>query len=140
MESSSEENLAELLTLRKEVDIDGNIRYYNKDNQLHRIHGPAVIDTDGSKLWYINDENHREDGPAGEYSNGDKEWRLNDLLHREDGPAIEWANGDKEWWLNGERHREDGPAIIYDNSNSWYKYGKHIRSESSGTADTTSAN
>ena len=48
----------------------------------------VIVDVDGTKSWYLNDE-----------------------LHREDGPAIECANGYKEWFLNGVRHRAEGPAM-----------------------------
>jgi len=36
-------------------------------------------------------------------SMGTRRWFLNGELHRVDGPAIEFANGSKEWWINGER-------------------------------------
>ncbi len=62
--------------------------YYDKDNQLHRTNGPAVIWADGTKYWYHNG-----------------------LRHRTDGPAVEWAGGRKEWWQNGLRHRTDGPLL-----------------------------
>jgi hypothetical protein len=47
---------------------------------------------------------HRIDGPAIEYSSGTKFWYLNHQLHRIDGPAIEYADGDKEYWLNGQEY------------------------------------
>lgn len=87
------------------------------NGKLHREDGPAVEDTDGTKLWYINGERHREDGPACEYTNGDKFWWINGKLHREDGPAFEDANGRKFWYLNGielteENHRtQTQPAV-----------------------------
>jgi len=36
-----------------------------------------VLDS-GSKFWHLNNELHREDGPAVEYADGSKEWWLND--------------------------------------------------------------
>lgn len=53
-ENFFQSKLAELLTLRKDVNPAGTIRYYNKDNQLHRIHGPAVIYTDGTVFYFEN--------------------------------------------------------------------------------------
>lgn len=53
-ESVSAENLIELLTLRKRVDIFDRVCYYNKDNRLHRIHGPAVIYPSGKQEWWQN--------------------------------------------------------------------------------------
>ncbi len=37
-----------------------------------------VLDTDGTKSWYMNGN-----------------------LHREDGPAVEWGDGDKWWYIDG---------------------------------------
>lgn len=74
MEDTSEAILVELLTLRKEISSEGTIRYYNENNKLHRIHGPAVIFVDGIQCWYKNGLKHRPDGPAIEYSDGGAEW------------------------------------------------------------------
>lgn len=132
MEYSLNDNLAELLTLRKTISNLGTIRYYNRDNQMHRIHGPAVIWPDGVEEWWINGELHREDGPAHTNTNGTMVWYHYGLKHRIDGPAFIWDDGDTEWWLNGERHREDGPAVERtDGSKEWYRNGKFIRSEPS---------
>lgn len=71
-------NLIELLCLRKVVDDKGNIFYLNQDGKMHRLYGPAVIQTDGTN-----------------------QWRINGRLHRTDGPAIEYWYGLNEWWENG---------------------------------------
>ena len=42
----------------------GQTEYKNKQGELHREDGPAVIYADGKKVWYINGKLHREDGPA----------------------------------------------------------------------------
>ena len=60
------------------IDILGNHRYINEQGQIHREDGPAVIYTDGTKFWYINNKLHREDGPAYEGPDGSKEWYIND--------------------------------------------------------------
>jgi hypothetical protein len=62
--------------------------------------------------WYNEGILHRIGGPAITWSDGTKEWYCEGALHREDGSAIEHANGDKEWFSYGVRHREDGPAIV----------------------------
>jgi len=82
----------------------------------------VTVDNYGTKRWYNeNDEYHRLDGPAIERANGSKEWRLNGKLHRLDGPAVEYADGRKEWWVNGEYHRLDGPAVERpDGDKEWY--------------------
>lgn len=84
MENSSEARLAELLTLRKVVDSSGNILYFNNDNQLHRVHGPAVINCVGTEYWCC-------------YG----------IKHRIGGPAVMWRNGNKEWWENGRYIRRE---------------------------------
>jgi hypothetical protein len=88
-------------TYKVTVDEIGTIRWYNKDNQLHREDGLAIEYADGGKYWYLNGKSHREDGPAVERANGEKHWYINGNLHREDGPAIEFADGDKYWFING---------------------------------------
>jgi len=50
----------------------------NKKGKLHRIWGPAFIN-----------------------SHGRKEWMRNDRPHRWIGPAVVTADGLKEWWVNG---------------------------------------
>jgi hypothetical protein len=63
-----------------------------------------VVDLNGTKLWKNkNNQIHRIDGPAIEHSCGAKEWWQNDLLHRIDGPAIEYNDGKKYWYKNGIR-------------------------------------
>ena len=63
-----------------EINDKGNIRYYNKKGERHRLDGPAV-----------------------EYPNGEKEWWVNGKKHRLDGPAAEYANGNRQWWVDGEQ-------------------------------------
>ena len=36
-----------------EIDNDGNKRYW-KNNMRHRLDGPAVERSDGSKYWHVN--------------------------------------------------------------------------------------
>jgi hypothetical protein len=85
-----------------------------------------IIDGNGDKIWYQDDEYHRLDGPACEYANGTKSWYVNNKLHRVDGPAIEWSNGDKSWWQDGYLHRIDGPAMQYGRENQWFYKGREI--------------
>jgi hypothetical protein len=105
------------------IDVNGIKRWYNQNGQLHRLNGPAVEYTDGSKEFYQNDQRHRQDGPAFEDIYGFKIWYQNDRYHRPDGPAIKYSNGDKSWYLNGLRHRLYGPAIDYRGTKAWYKNG-----------------
>ncbi len=88
--------------------------------ELHRVNGPAIEWTNGTKEWCLNGTLHRTDGPAIEYHSGRKEWWLNDKRHRTDGPAIEWANGNKEWYLNGTSlTEEEFNAIPKDQRNNY---------------------
>lgn len=101
MEIKSEANTAELLTLRKEVRRNGNIYYYNRENQLHRELGPAIEYINGRTEWYRRGELHRKDGPAVILPSGYEEWWENGQTHRLGGPAVTYSSGDKEWWENG---------------------------------------
>jgi hypothetical protein len=78
----------------------------NEEGLLHRLDGPAIEYTSGSKEWYVNGELHRLDGPATEYSHGTTSWWVNGELHRLDGPAIEWSDGYKSWYIEGKKHTE----------------------------------
>ena len=103
-DSLTEAALFELLSLECRVDSNGNVRYYNAQGQIHRVHGPAI-----------------------EYSNGSREWYQNDLLHRLDGPAFVRPDGYRSWYQNGQRHRLDGPAVEHpDGGQLWYIYGKRL--------------
>jgi hypothetical protein len=53
-------------------------------------------------------------------SDGSKNWYLNGVLHREDGPALDWNNGYKSWYFHGKRHRIGGPAEISDGSRYYH--------------------
>ena len=59
----SDASLAELLTLTVEVNEYTTI-YCNHLGQFHRVHGPAVILSSGSTMWFQNGARHRTDGPA----------------------------------------------------------------------------
>ena len=80
---------------------NGDKEWRNKDDELHRLDGPAIEFANGGKQWYQNGKLHRNDGPAVEYANGDKWWYQNGKLHRLDGPAVEWKSGNKYWYQNG---------------------------------------
>ena len=101
--------LAELysaLKYRIEVDEYGSRRYHNALGQLHRLDGPAIVFSSGSREWYLNGHLHRTDGPAVDYVDGTRMWYLNGHLHRTDGPAIEWPDGSVEWYLNGKKYTQ----------------------------------
>jgi hypothetical protein len=67
-----------------------------------------IVDDQGTKSWYKDDNLHRVDGPAVEFANGgSKWWYQNGKLHREDGPAVEFVDGRVDYWINGEFIRQE---------------------------------
>ena len=98
-----------------------------------------VIDSSGTKRWCNADgQLHRLDGPAIEYSDGTKSWWVNDLLHRLDGPAIERVDGYKAWWVNGKRHRVDGPAYEgADGTKAWHVNDEYLTEAEFNSRTTT---
>ena len=74
---ASDNALAELLTLNCRIGQFGETIYTNSEGQLHRVHGPALIFSNGDAWWYQNGQLHREDGPAVIYANGQQRWFLN---------------------------------------------------------------
>ena len=102
------------------TDAKGDTLYFkdSKHTILHRDNGPAVEYKDGSEAWYKDNELHRVGGPAITLlltsgnpfytmmitlHAGDKAWYQNNYLHRTDGPAVERHNGQKLWYINGNR-------------------------------------
>jgi len=60
-----------------------------------------IVDFNGDKYWFKDDQLHREDGPAVEDADDTKYWFQNGRLHREDGPAVEYAGGVTRWYFKG---------------------------------------
>jgi len=85
--------------VKKNKNIYMNKLYRNSKGALHRLDGPAIERSNGTKFWYKEDLRHRIDGPAVEYSNGDKYWYKEGKEHRVDGPSCEYINGDKHWFI-----------------------------------------
>ena len=126
-ECMTEAALFELLSLECLIDSDGNVHYHNAQGEFHRIYGPAVEYSSGSRDWYQNGQLHRLDGPAFECPEGHRAWYKDGQRHRPDGPAVEWTNGYRAWYQNGQRHRLDGPAIVYPSGRrEWWLNGKEL--------------
>ena len=104
---TNEADVFDTLVSRVTVDDCGTRRYYNAAGELHREHGPAITQRDGSVFWCKNGMLHREDGPAVIQPHGRREWWSNDRLHRIGGPAVEYADGSGSWYLNGVRYTEE---------------------------------
>ena len=103
---TTEEEVYNALKYRVEVDEHGNRRYYNALGQLHRLDGPAIERSDGTKEWCQNGLRHRDAGPAVEHMDGSRMWLLYGRLHRTNGPAVEWPDGSVEWWVDGVQYTE----------------------------------
>ena len=73
----NKEEFCSALTLRREIDENDTVRWYNADDELHRDNGPAVEYASGTTFWLNNSKYHRNDGPAIEYADGRKFWFLN---------------------------------------------------------------
>jgi len=75
--------------------------HFNEKGEFHRLDGPAIKYSDGTKKWFQNGLLHRLDGPAVERPNGFKAWYQNGHFHRTDGPAVEYSDGTRGWWFKG---------------------------------------
>ena len=93
------------------VEVDDGGKFWHAwpgtEHTLHRLDGPAVEWSDGSREWYQNGQLHRVDGPAFERSDGYCAWFQNGWLHSERGPTVIDEKGAKEYWLNGVWHTEE---------------------------------
>lgn len=90
----------------KQVDSEGNTRWY-KNGVLHRDNDlPAVIYKENIREWYINGQRHREKKPA-VIAFGLKVWIQNDVFHRLDGPAVEAYGGRKKWFIHGVEYSKE---------------------------------
>jgi hypothetical protein len=83
------------------LDRAENQFWRNKEGRLHRLDGPAIEYSSGTKEWWQNGKVHRLDGHAIEWADGRKWWCQNDLYHRVDGPAVIARGGVKAWYLHG---------------------------------------
>lgn len=112
-------------------EIDGNQSWYLDEacTILHREDEPAVINSDGTKQWFINGKRHRIDGPAFITTDGYEEWFKNGKYHRKYGPAIYNKYGHETWMINGQYHRLNGPAIINPDANiaEWWYYDVYAK-------------
>jgi len=116
----------------KTVKHDDRIETLNDKYKRHSFNDkPAVEYNDGIKYWYKEDKLHRLDGPAIEYDHGSEEWYKEGERHRLDGPACKYIDGTKFWYKEGKCHRLDGPACEYnDGAKYWYYEGKEIECKS----------
>ena len=115
----TDDALAEILTLTREVDVYETIRWRNSDGQLHRVHGPAVIHHSGAQHWYMHGLKHRVDGPAIYWPNSDSIWLRSGKRHRTDGPAVIRSTGECQWWLDGQPMSQSEWQLKVRNFHDW---------------------
>lgn len=63
--------------LKIEVDVCGTNWYYNSNNKLHRLDGPAIEYKGGYFFWYKKGRLHRINGPAYFNHPNHYEWFIN---------------------------------------------------------------
>ena len=63
-----------------------SIYYYDESGDRHNEHGPSIIHSSGTKIWFIHGKIHREDGPALMTSLSEI-WYYQGMIHRLNGPA-----------------------------------------------------
>ena len=86
--------LIDALQCTVETLSDGSVFYRNARGQPHRIHGPAVIHSNGDEYWLQNGRYHRTDGPAVIQEGGYVYWFLNDMRLSEEEFNQRIASGD----------------------------------------------
>lgn len=119
-----------------EVDNDGTHHWYlihsrplARRSILHRLDGPAIVESNGTQVWFYNGRYHRVDNPAIIRANGDQSWFYNGQYHRVDGPAVS-GRGFSAYYQNGKPHRLNGPAVIYpDGKEQYWLNGKRSTKE-----------
>jgi hypothetical protein len=70
------------------------------------------IQQDGSKTWFVEFGLHRLDGPAIIETGGTLHWYVDGERHRLDGPAYTEPGGRQEWWVNDRRITSEVEAWI----------------------------
>lgn len=110
---------------------NSHTKKWYKYGMLHSYNGnPAVVNSKGTKKWYLDGKKHRDVQPAITKENGDKYYYLNGLPHSfNDQPAVDIHDGCKVWCEYGLIHRDgDKPALIDKIGNKfWYKHGNKHR-------------
>jgi hypothetical protein len=79
-------------TLTKTTYTYGTVEYINTKGEIHRIGGPALIWSDGTQEYYLEDK-----------------------MHRTNGPAIVYTDGSSEYWVGGVKYTEDEyPKAVFN--------------------------
>lgn len=78
-----------------------------------------VVKTNRTTTFHINYHPHREDGPAIIDIDGTRMWYIYGLLHREDGPAVIYSDGKCRYFLNGTQLSYQEYIKILSNKSNW---------------------
>lgn len=84
--------------------------------------------SNGNIEYFINGKRSRDEceGPAVICTNGTKIWMYDDMIHRLNGPAIIINNHTFIWYARNKMHRTSGPAYISKNKIEYRINGKII--------------
>lgn len=106
---------------------DDGFAYWSINDKTHKLDGPAIIYSNGTKIYYQYGKIHNLYGPAMIHSEGIVKYYVNGKKHRENGPAIIGLKGYYEYWLDDKLHRLDGPAVEYaDRTKEYWRYGRRV--------------
>lgn len=82
---------------------NGNFEYFiDGKRSRDELFGPAVICTNGTRIWMQDDMVHRLNGPAIIIKNKVYIWYHRNKMHRTSGPAYISENK-VEYWINGKK-------------------------------------
>jgi hypothetical protein len=104
-----------------ELDLSaGTILYLNRNGQIHRKNGPAIILPNGDKHWYKKGKVHRIGAPAIITKNA-YIWTIEGISHRDGDEPTNVSGSIQTWIKHGEVHRDFGPAFICPGQDDqWY--------------------
>lgn len=107
------------------IDENG-ITWYHNGGERHRVDGPAMINNDGTMLWFRNNKNTNDNGPCLIMANGSIQFRKDGVLDHERLPSIIKEDGTLIWYKNGLEHRDDDlPSKVYPTGSlEWRCRGK----------------
>jgi len=80
------ENGGTMRLISRQLSKKWSIYYYDASGERHNEHGPSIIHSSGTKIWFIHGKIHREDGPALMTNRGEI-WFYQGMIHRLNGPA-----------------------------------------------------
>lgn len=74
---------------------------------------PAVVYSDGTRMYYLDGKLHNTNGPAMVYPDGTRMYYVNGQLHNTNGPAAIYSNGTIMYYVNGVCRNNNPLNTIY---------------------------